>query len=235
MIFSLAHLSVHSQVLYTSVDEAVETNIVEEFEHKSDLQETTKAEIHKSLEAGTSAQETVVDFWNYLNKLTVEHGQELEGERLKLQKITSSKSNRAKKNREINRLLDSTTSLVSQYTDRISTSLPEYRCNVGKYVEAYSKFAFWFASADKSEEVQGQELYKALRNFKETSESLIGSMSEFVDNVKGLGRTALEDSGHTGLNNACMKLVGKLVGTLGTVRELNTFTEDMLKKLSLRE
>ena len=170
---------------------------------------------------GTSAQEAIVDFWNYLNRLTVEHGQELERERLELQKITSSKSGRAKKNKEVNRLLDSTTNLVNQYTDRISTRLPEYRYNVGKYVEAYSKFAFWFASTDKSEEAQRQELYRALRDFKETSESLVGSMSEFIDNVQGLGRTALEDLGHTGLNNACMKLVGKLVGTLDTVRELN--------------
>ncbi len=113
------------------------------------------------------------------------------------------------------------TNLVNQYTDRISTRLPEYRYNVGKYVEAYPKFAFWFASTDKSEEAQRQELYRALRDFKETSESLVGSMSEFIDNVQGLGRTALEDLGHTGLNNACMKLVGKLVGTLDTVRELN--------------
>ena len=239
MILSLAHLSVHSQVLYDSIDEAIETNIVEEFKHKNYLQETfteaTEVEMHKSLEVGASAQEAIVNFWNYLNELTVKHGEEIESKNLELKKVTASQSSKAKKSKGINRVLNGTASLVERYTDNISAKLPEYRYDVGKYIEAYAKFAFWLGSLDRDEEAQKQELFEASNDFRKTLKELVSSMSEFIINIQGLGHTALEDLNHTRLSDACANLVKKLVGTLDTVRELDTFTEGILEKLSARD
>ncbi len=40
MVMSLAHLSTHSKILYASVDEAIETNLIEEVKFENDLQES---------------------------------------------------------------------------------------------------------------------------------------------------------------------------------------------------
>lgn len=235
MILSLSHLAVHSQVLYNSIDEAVETHFSEEPEYEDFVQETfeeaSEVEIRGSLKIGISAQESLITFWGYLNRATAAHGKEIRAKRLKLEKIMTSKSKQARKEKQIAQVLDSIAAVVEQHTDEISAKLPEYRRNLGKYVGAYSNFIFWLASADYSEHVEKRELHAVTVDFERTLQELLNSLSEYIKNVQNTASSAVENFNHTKLSAACTDLANKLVGILDTVREIKTFTENVLAKL----
>lgn len=235
LILSLAHLTVHSQVLYNSVDEALDTYAdeeqIDEVIEQDTFEKTSEAELQDSFKVGTAAQESLVSFWAYLERVTVEHSEKTRVKRLELEKAAASRAKQAKKEREIARVLDDTAVIIEQHTRDISAKLPEYKRSVGRYVEAYAKFVFWLASADQGNRAERQELRAALVDFRETLQMLIKNLTGYIDNVQSTARSAVENLNHTRLNDADTDLVRKLVGILDTTRELDTFTENILTKL----
>lgn len=237
MILSLAHLSTHSQVLYASVDEAIEVSSVNELEHQDKLQKPVpgdeEEEIFEQLEAGLSAQEGILNFLNFLNERTTNHGEQIHVQSLKIDRINTSKSSQAKKTQKIEKVLSDIASLIDRYTNEISENLPKYRNDVGHYVGAYSKFIFWASSMDHGSEAQKQELHRILKDLRETLRDNTKSISEFINNVQGTGYTASNIFKHEKLKNACDRLANILIGILDTGRELSTFTEDIFVKLGI--
>lgn len=229
IILSLSHLSTHSQVLYETVDEAIEKQAAESGWNDVPLLGWQGKEFEKGLldylEEGNTAQQGIIAFLNELSEHTQDMSDRLNEHTSEIQDSSSFVGPQTVKMNKIRVAVHRSVTSINKYAQQIEVGLPAFRKDVSHFIESYSKLIFW-DSVSENEQVQTQEYRIVLKEFRQTLSKSIKSTHDFLEAIQGIPSRVSQK-----LTRARDSLVDRITAILDSLKELEAFAEDTLKKL----
>lgn len=230
MILSLAHLATHSQVLYASVDKAIEANLPEEVQphlHTSDasVPETDKG-LLDYLNDISETQQRIVEFLSELAKHSQVIKEQFVNSATETKRIGKSqdiKANLAKLNIASSKLA----AHINDYSRQIQHGLPTLREDVSLFTSSCSAIISWEADSKEARSLRSAQYLLSLQGLK-AGIAKLGTIEDLM--------TVMRNAQHdkrlpANLRKAGGTLESRLLVLLNTFKELDASTDEELAKL----
>ena len=230
IVMSLAHLSVHSQVLYESVDEAIELGLPEEVQAVEKPRNTLESEFEKGLPDHLndflSSQGHIIDFLKNFadeSQKMKDHFSTTIAETKEAEKIGNIKTRVAKLNIVSNRL----TSAINTYSGQLRQGLPNLRQDAALFIVSSSAIISSEIDSNGKNTQTAQTLATSLAKLKEGVAKLgnadeLRSIMQKASHNKKLPRTLMK---------AANDLERQVLVFQDVFREIGAFVDEELKKL----